>query len=216
MVDSRVFARQPPTACERTAMNKTSNASALGYGAFALTLWLNSMAPSGWFDQPWNNTLLQLLTAVLGGCVLAIAGVLQWHRGNSLDTLLFLAFAAYWWTSALYQHALGDGEQVAISAGFLGWYYMVWAFLVFCAWIAACSDGVARMLFTAGLCLSLFTAALSSWAHIESLAVLGGYLGLVTAVVGIYIAAAEVVNEIHGHAVLPLGETSPGSGSTPS
>lgn len=187
-------------------MSKPANASALGYGAFALTLWLNSMTPAGWFAQPWSNSLLQLLTAVLGGCVLAIAGILQWRRGNSLDTLLFLAFAAYWWISALYQHTLADGDHLTTSAGFLGWYYAVWAFLVFCAWIAACRDGVARMLFTAGLCLSLFAAAISNWAHVEASAVLGGYLGLVTAVVGVYIAAAEAINEIHGHAVLPLGE----------
>jgi succinate-acetate transporter protein len=187
-------------------MDKFANASALGYGAFALTLWLNSMAPAGWFSQPWDNSLLQLLTAVLGGCVLAVAGILQWRRGNTLDTLLFLVFSAYWWISALYKHTLADGDQVTTSAGFLGWYYMVWAFLVFCVWIAACRDGVARMLFTAGLCLSLFVAALSNWAHVESLAVLGGYLGLVTAVVCVYIAAAEVINQIHGHAVLPLGE----------
>jgi succinate-acetate transporter protein len=63
------------------------------------------------------------------------------------------------------------------------------------------------MLFTAGLCLALFTTALANWAYIEALAVLGGYLGLVTAVVAIYIAAAEVVNQTHGHAVLPLGES---------
>ena len=197
------------------ATNKFADAAALGYGAFALTLWLNSMTPAGWFDQPWNNSLLLMLTVMLGGGVLAIAGILQWRRGNSLDTLLFLAFAAYWGISALYQHSLADGDHVTTSAGFLGWYYMVWAFLVFCAWIAACRDGVARMLFTAGLCLALFAAALSNWAHIEALAVLGGYLGLVTAVVGIYIAAAEVVNQIHGHAVLPLGESTLDRGSGP-
>lgn len=191
-------------------MSKPANASALGYSAFALTLWLNSMTSAGWFAQPWNNTLLQLLTAVLGGGVLAIAGILQWRRGNSLDTLLFLAFAAYWWISAQYQHTLTGGNHVTTSAGFLGWYYIAWAFLVFCAWIAACRDGVARMLFTAGLCLALFAAAISNWAHVEAAAVLGGYLGLVTAVVGFYIAAAEVINEIHGHAVLPLGEPTQG------
>ncbi len=191
----------------QNATNNFANAAALGYGAFALTLWLNSMTPAGWFDQPWNNSLLLLLTLVLGGGVLAIAGILQWRRGNALDTLLFLAFAAYWAINALYQRSLADGDHVTTTAGFLGWYDMVWAFLVFCAWLAACRDGVARMLFTAGLCLSLFAAALSNWAHLEALTVLGGYLGLMTAVVGIYIAAAEVVNEIHGHAALPLGES---------
>src|SRR6185437_7980527 len=108
MVVNGAPGRTRPPVHARAAMNKTANASALGYGAFALTLWLNSMTPAGWFDQPWNNSLLQLLTAVLGGCVLAIAGILQWRRENSLDTLLFLAFAAYWWVSALYQHTLAD------------------------------------------------------------------------------------------------------------
>jgi succinate-acetate transporter protein len=93
------------------------------------------------------------------------------------------------------------------SAGWLGWYYIVWAFLVFCIWIAACKDGAARMLFTLGLCLSLLAYALAGWTRLDSLTVLGGYLGLVTAVIGIYIAAAEMINETHGHVVLPLGES---------
>lgn len=189
-------------------MNKPANVSALGYAAFALTLWLTSMTPAGWFDHPGDNSLLLLLTVVLGGCVLAVAGILRWSRGNAFDTLLFVAFAGYWWIAALYQHSLSDGAHVSTSAGFLGWYYIVWAFLAFCIWIAACRDGVARMLFTLGLCLSLFAQALANWTHLEPLTVLAGYLGLVTAVVGIYLAAAEVINDTHGHTVLPLGESS--------
>ena len=98
------------------------------------------------------------------------------------------------------------------SAGWLGWYYIVWAFLVFCLWLAACRNGVARMLFTLGLWLALLMFALAPWTHAGALNALGGYLGLVTAIVGIYIAAAEVVNEIHGHIVLPLGSAADGSG----
>jgi succinate-acetate transporter protein len=63
------------------------------------------------------------------------------------------------------------------------------------------------MLFTLGLCLSLLAYALAGWTRLDSLTVLGGYLGLVTAVIGIYIAAAEMINETHGHVVLPLGES---------
>jgi succinate-acetate transporter protein len=182
-------------------MIHTANASALGYGAFALTLWLNSMTPAAWFAPSDAGGLLPLLTSALGGCVLAIAGILQWQRGHVLDTLLFVAFAAYWWVATLYPNG------APATAGWLGWYDMVWALLAFCVWIAALRDGVARMLFTLGLCLSLFTAALAQWAHLDALTILGGYLGLVTAVVGISIAAAEAVNETRGHTVLPLGES---------
>ncbi|MGH8115310.1 MAG: acetate uptake transporter, partial [Rhodanobacteraceae bacterium] len=196
-------------------MSRTANISALGYGAFAVTLWLASMASAGWFRPASNTVLLQPLMIVLGGCVLAATGILKSVRENTLDTVLFLAFAAYWWVAGLAQHNVSAGF-IAPSPGWLGWYYIVWSFLAFCIWIAACRDGVARMLFTLGLCLSLLAYALAAWVHLDALTVLGGYLGLVTAVVGIYIAAAEMMNGMFGHVVLPLGESTTDSGSTPS
>lgn len=190
-------------------MHRTANVSTLGYAAFALTLWMNSMIPAGWFVGS-SASLGLLLAIVLGGCVLALAGIGQYLRGHTLDAVLFVAFAAYWWVAALERHAMA--QAYLPTPGFLGWYYIVWAFLAFCIWLAACKDGVARMLFTLGLCLSLLAYALANWTGLNALTVLGGYLGLVTAVVGIYIAAAEIINEIHGHTVLPLGESTPGSG----
>jgi succinate-acetate transporter protein len=187
-------------------MDRGANISALGYGAFAVTLWLASMAPADWFSPVADAMLLQPLTIALGGCVLAIAGIIACVRGSTLDAVLFLTFAAYWWVGGLAQQRLAEGLRP--SAGWLGWYYIVWAFLVFCIWIAACKEGAARMLFTLGLCLSLLAYALAGWTRLEALTVLGGYLGLVTAVIGIYVAAAEMINETHGHVVLPLGESS--------
>ena len=185
-------------------MNETANVSALGYAAFALTLWLTSMGSAGWFAEP-ANALLPLLVITLGGCVLALAGIMQWVRGHTLDTVLFLAFAAYWGVAALHQSFMPG--PFAPSHGFTGWYEIVWAFLAFCVFLAACKDGVARMLFALGLTLSLLSYALDAWTGLGALTVLGGYLGLVTAVVGIYIAAAEMINETSGHVVLPLGES---------
>lgn len=204
-------------------MHRTANASALGYAAFALTIWLASMGPAGWFDQPGTqlspllyaqpgSALLALLVVVLGGCVLALAGIGQYLRGHALDATLFLAFAGYWWIAALEQHAALRG-YLGSTPGFLGWYWIVWAFLAFCVWLAACRDGVARMLFALGLTLSLLSYALAQWLTLDALTVLGGYLGLVTGIVGIYIAAAEMLNGASGHVVLPLGDAASGSGS---
>lgn len=197
-------------------MHRTANASALGYAAFALTVWLAGMGPAGWFDQPGTrlmpllyaqpgSALLTLLVAVLGGCVLAIAGIGRYLHGHTLDATLFIAFAGYWWIAALEQH-VAQTTYPGPSPGFLGWYCIVWAFLAFCIWLAALRGGVARMLFVLGLTLSLLAFALAQWMALDALTVLGGYLGLVTAIVGIYIAAAEMLNEACGHVALPLGE----------
>ena len=37
----------------------------------------------------------------------------------------------------------------------------------------------------------------------------GGYAGLITAVLAFYLAAAEIINETHGRAVLPIGAPAP-------
>lgn len=186
-------------------MNRTANAAGLGYAAFALTLWMTSMIPAGWFD-PSDAILTHLLALVLGGCAMAAAGIAQGVRGNTLDATLFVGFAAFWWVGTLSTHPTLGGP-LPFSHGMLGWYYIVWALFAFCIWLAACRDGVARMLFALGLCLSLLSFALAEWVRLDALAVLGGYLGLVTAVVGIYISAAEMINVTSGHLVLPLGET---------
>lgn len=186
--------------------NQTANAAALGYGAFALTLWLTGMLGAGWFEGHWDNALVPALTAALGGGVVAVAGILQWARGHTLDATLFLAFAAYWWIGVLYRHLLASDTAAPAPAGFLGWYQFAWAFLGFCLWIAACRGGAARMLFTLGLWLSLLAAAIAEWIQLDAVRVLGGYLALVTAIVGIYILAAAVINDASGHRVLPLGE----------
>lgn len=45
-------------------MNKTANASTLGYAAFALTLWMASMIHAGWFAILCGD--LGLVTAPIG------------------------------------------------------------------------------------------------------------------------------------------------------
>lgn len=195
-------------------MNRTANAAALGYAAFALTLWMTSMIPAGWFD-PTDAALTRWMALVLGGCVLVIAGLAQGVRGNALDATLFIGFAGFWWVDALSRRLATGGGLPSFSSGMLGWYYIVWALFAFCIWLAACRDGVARMLFALGLCLSLFSFALAEWLRLDALTVLGGYLGLVAAIVGIYVAAAEIINQTSGHSVLPLGESTLTAPSSP-
>ncbi len=192
---------------------RTADASALGYTAFAVTLWMVSMLDAGWFD-PAERTLDLMLAVTLGGSVMALAGLLQFFRGRALDMLLFLAFAAFWWTWALDAHAV-NGGAIAPTRGFLGWYHVVWAVVAFSAWIAAFRAGAARMLFTLGLWLTLLALALSGWTRLDVLTTLGGYLGLITAIVGIYLAGAELINQTHGQVVLPTGTLRGEDGNPP-
>lgn len=185
-------------------MNRTANASTLGYAAFALTLWMVSMIHAGWF-APSERSIDLMLAVTLGGSAMAIAGILEYFRGRTADMLLFLGFGAFWWAWALNAHAIAGGA-VAPTAGYQAWYYIVWAVLAFGIWFADFSEGAAKSLFTLGLWLSLLALALGGWTHLGWFTILGGYLGLVTSVIGMYTAFADVINESRGHSVLPTGE----------
>lgn len=198
-------------------MGRSANLAALGYAAFAITLWLVSMGAAGWLGppaagiaslaaQPPTGDLLPMLAATLGGGVMAVVGMTQWWRGRALDATLFLAFAAFWWVAALSSRAMGSQVPTIKPSGLLGWYYIAWSLLAFCIWLGWWRRDIARMLFALGLCASLFAFALADWLGLDALTVLGGYLGLVTAILGIYVAAALVVNQAHGRILLPLGD----------
>src|SRR5579875_849007 len=106
---------------------------------------------------------------------------------------------------ALNMHAIAGGSP-APSQGYLAWYYIVWAVLAFGIWFADFREGAVKTLFTLGLWLTLLALALDGWTHLGWFTILGGYLGLVTSVIGMYTAIADLINESRGHVVLPTGE----------
>lgn len=189
-------------------MNKTANASTLGYAAFALTLWMISMIHAGWFGAS-DRSIDLMLAVTLGGSVMAIAGILEYFRGRTAKMLLFLGFGAFWWAWALNHHAIAGGAA-APSAGYAAWYDIVWAVLAFGIWFADLRAGIAEGLFTLGLWLTLLALALAGWTGLAWLTTVGGYLGLATAIVGMYTAWADVINESRGHRILPTGEHAAG------
>lgn len=186
-----------------TYRSANASSSAVGYAAFAVTLWMFSMINAGWFDA--SQQMLTIMLAVTLGTAMALAGLLAWFRGRSHDMCLLLAFAAFWWSWALAAHVVDNGA-IAPGHGYLGWYYMVWAVVAFFLWIAAFRAGTGRVLFDLVLWLSLLWLAIGAWSDVNGVTILGGYLGLITALLGFYLAAAEVVNSTFARAILPTGE----------
>ena len=71
------------------------------------------------------------------------------------------------------------------------------------------------MLVFLALWITFFLLAGGDLFAMPALHMLGGYGGLITAVLAFYLAAAEVINETHGHVVLPIGAPSGAARSVP-
>jgi len=147
----------------RIMNQKYANPSTLGYAGFAITLWMVSMINAGWFatSQPHNVDLM--LAVTFGGTAMAIAGIMEFFRGRTLDMLLFVAFGAFWWAWALHANASTETAMPAAAGAYLGWFFLLWAIVAFYIWVASFRDGSARMLFTLGLWLSFLALAIADW-----------------------------------------------------
>lgn len=174
--------------------NKSVSTATIGYMGYALSFWLIGVTVAGWAagtnGSIWAMSFpLSILLLVVG--ILAVAG------DRALDAIVFLAGAALLWSShALVRIAMAP--HGGVTAGFAGWFWIVWS--AFYAWVfyAALKGPRVRMLFLLGVTLTFLALAISDWSHHHVLEVVGGYLALATAVLAASISACEI--NAHGRA----------------
>ncbi len=179
---------------------KLANPAPLGLSGFAMTTWLLSMINAGWFTGDSIGMVLVMAFA-FGGTAQMIAGAMEMFKGNTFGFTAFSAYGAFWWTFALFVGYFHD----KVPAPFVGWYLIVWGFFTFFMWIATFTKPRALQLIFLALWITFFLLAAKDLFGMASLGVLGGYFGLLTALLAIYLAAADVINESFGRSVLPIG-----------
>jgi uncharacterized protein len=162
---------------------KFANPAPLGLSGFALTTWMLSMVNAGWFTGA-SVPLVLACAFAFGGTAQFAAGLMEMPRGNTFG---FVAYAA------------------TVPPGFVGWWLVMWGVFTFFMWFASLALNRAVQLVFLALWITFFLLGAADLFALPSLHQAGGYTGLVTAALAFYLAAAEVINETHGRAVLPIG-----------
>ena len=179
---------------------KLANPAPLGLAGFALPTWMLSMVNVGWFGHESVPMVLALAFA-FGGTAQFCAGLLEFPRGNTFGFVAFCAYGAFWWSFALFVAFFKAGVPTA----FVAWYLFMWGVFTAFMWIGTWRLNRALQLIFLVLLATFFTLAAADWTGMAVIRGAGGYLGLATAVLGLYLGAAEIINETHGSEVLPIG-----------
>lgn len=167
--------------------SKSVITTTVGYMCLALAGWLVSLPAAGWLDLPVHNPAVMLPFAV----VLGVMGILAFLHEGALDSIIFFGGAAVYWP-----HHLHPGAAPAAGADIghaVGWWFFVWAVFFCYVWLGSLRAGATRMLFLLGLWLTLLAAAIAHWAGSHAFHVLGGYLGLATAILAAIVSATAVI-----------------------
>lgn len=171
--------------------NKFSAASDLGYAVLFISTWLSSMVYAHWISGDAMSNALPMMM-ILGGIVLAIAGIFSFFREGKIEPVLFLVIGAASFSWTLRYTMSPNLPANTGPAAMDGWILIVIAAVVFCLWLASFKGHLIRQLFLLGLWLSHLAGALVNWTNSGAIGTIGGYIGLITALLALWYFLSSV------------------------
>jgi len=179
-----------------------ANPAALGLGGFALTTFVLSTHNAGWApDLTWVG-----LAFFYGGLAQFAAGMWEFKTGNTFGATAFSTYGAFWASLATFVVLLLQGKVPAGDVtNDLGWFLL--AFAIFNTYMLLWSTRLNMSVFLVFLTLEIteIVLFLGFFSDSKGLINLGGYIGVVTAIVAWYASAAVVANSMRPKPILPVG-----------
>jgi succinate-acetate transporter protein len=190
------------SANETLIKDNTANPAPLGLMGFGMTTVLLNLHNAGFIEM---SSMILAMGICYGGLAQVIAGIMEWKKKNTLGTVAFISYGFFWLSLVtmlllpkLTAVAAPDKKSVAL-------YLLVWGFFTFLLFFAALKTNWALITVFGSLTILFGLLAAGDWTGNPSLTRIAGYEGLFTGFSAIYLGAAQVLNEVHGRTVLPVG-----------
>ncbi len=179
-----------------------ANPAPLGLLCFALTTIMLSAHNAGLFPL---DAMILAMAVFYGGAAQIIAGIFEWRKANTFATTAFISYGSFWLTLAgiivFPKLGLADKPSGTAMAAWLG----IWGLMSFIMFIGTLR--LNRALQVTFLLLTVTFAILSIGDLISNpaLARIGGWVGIVLGLSAMYTGLAQVLNEVYGRTIWPLG-----------
>jgi uncharacterized protein len=182
----------------------SANPAPLGLLGFGMTTVLLNLHNAGYFDL---DSMILAMGLCYGGTAQIIAGIMEWKKGNTFATTAFISYGFFWLSLvALLLLPKAIPGIVPANETSMAAYLAIWG--LFTAVMFLGTFRLSRALqFVFGTLTVLFfmlafgdySAAGAGFKHAT------GYEGIVCGLGAIYTGLAQVLNELSGKIVLPLG-----------
>jgi uncharacterized protein len=185
---------QIATGRSESAAVATANPAPLGLSAFALTTFVLSSANAGLITA--GNVVLGL-ALFYGGLVQLLAGLQEFKAGNTFGATAFCSYGGFWLAfGVILTPAFGIAAAYPKSADLhtaLGYFLLGWAIFTGLMFLGALRTNLALMGVFAFLFLTFLSLAIAELGGGSTFGNLGGWLGLITAIIAWYTALAGVL-----------------------
>ncbi len=187
-------------------VDNSANPAPLGLLAFGMTTVLLNFHNAGWYEL---NSMILAMGIFYGGIAQIIAGIMEWTKKNTFATTAFCSYGLFWLTlvALIVMPKLGWIE--ATSLGSMAAYLAMWGLFTGMMFFGTLKLNRALQVVFATLTILFFLLAIADATGSALLKTIAGYEGIFCGASAIYAGMAQVLNELYGRDVWPLGAVTP-------
>jgi uncharacterized protein len=176
----------------------------LGLAAFALTTFLLILSNAGLLNEAGEPVVFSL-ALFYGGLGQFAAGMWEFKNKNTFGATAFSSYGAFWLAFWGLEHFYADKIPAAQLEVGVGWFLIAWGIFTAYMWIGSFKVNMAVMVVFLLLTATFFLLGLGDLLGATGIGMIGGYVGIATAIAAWYASAAVVINTNFGRTVLPVG-----------
>jgi uncharacterized protein len=179
-----------------------ANPAPLGLLCFAMTTILLSSHNAGLFAL---DAMILAMAIFYGGLAQIVAGIFEWRKANTFATTAFISYGSFWLTLAglIILPKLGLAEKPSSNA--MAAYLGIWGLMSFILFIATFRLNRALQVTFFLLVVAFALLAIGDLTGNSNLKTIAGWEGILLGFAAMYTGLAQVLNEVYGRVVWPLG-----------
>ncbi|HVA95573.1 MAG TPA: acetate uptake transporter [Candidatus Dormibacteraeota bacterium] len=183
---------------------KVANPGPLGLAAFGVTTVVLSCINAGLLPGEALSAVVPLAFS-FGGFAQIIAGIMEFRNGNTFGTIAFTSYGAFWWWYAFLLWTVGAGWIKPPDARGVGVALLMWGVFTLYLWVSTFRKNLTLWGIFLLLWITFFLLAGGDLGMGSTWHALGGWFGLATGLLALYLSFAEVTNETFGRTVVGVG-----------
>ncbi len=181
----------------------SANPAPLGLLAFGMTTVLLNLHNAGFYEL---NSMILAMGIFYGGIAQVIAGIMEWKKGNTFATTAFISYGMFWLTLVALIVLPKMGLAIATDETAKVAFLVLWGVFTAVMFVGTLYLNRALQLVFFTLVVLFFLLAYCDYSGAgPAFRHFTGFEGLVCGFSAIYAGLAQVLNELAGKIILPLG-----------
>ena len=181
----------------------TANPAPLGLMGFGMTTILLNIHNAGFFSL---NAMILAMGIFYGGLAQVVAGIMEFKKNNTFGTTAFTSYGFFWLSLVALNILPMMGYGEAADSLSMAAYLFMWGIFTFFMFIGTLKINRALQVVFGTLTILFFLLAIGNFTGSALILTIAGYEGIFCGFTAIYAAMAQVLNEVYGKTVLPIGE----------